>query len=144
MQQSGGQNPFQTIFMNLDTPYKLLYGAILVLIIGFSGIIPPDYRDFLDSTLGRILSVAAVYGVVHYMGWIYGLLTTLAILLIINGSSRIEYTEGFNGGGTINEKKTVGKRWFVERVLNEEPKRIETDKVRTTAIEGITSGSMMN
>jgi hypothetical protein len=64
-------------------------------------------------------------------------LTALAFLLILNGAPRLELfgTEGFDGGGTVTEKKTIGKKWFVERVLGETPKKIATDKVITTAIE---------
>jgi hypothetical protein len=41
----------------------------------------------------------------------------------------------FNGGGSITEKKTIGNRWFVEKVLGEWPVTIETDRVATDAID---------
>ena len=43
-------------------------------------------------------------------------------------------TEGFDGGGSVSQKKIVGDRWFVEKVLGEDPTSIATDRV-TTAIE---------
>jgi hypothetical protein len=44
-------------------------------------------------------------------------------------------SEGFDGGGTVSEKKTIGRKWFVERILGENPKKIATDRVTTTAVE---------
>jgi hypothetical protein len=69
------------------------------------------------------------------MGWVYGILTALAFLLIINGAPSNFVAGTFDGGGTVTEKKIIGKKWFVEKVLGENPKKIATDKVTTTAIE---------
>ena len=136
-QQGGMVNSFHVLLMNLDSPVKLIYGFLLVLVIVYSPMIPFEYRIFADSLLGRIFGVAIVYGVVESLGWVYGLLTALAFLLIINGtpSNFTAGTEGFEGGGTVTEKKVVGRKWFVEQVLGENPKKIATDKVTTTAIE---------
>jgi hypothetical protein len=136
-QQGGMVGSFQVLMMNLDSPAKLIYGGILVLIIAYSSVIPSEYRIFADSLLGRIFGIAIIYGVIQTMGWVYGLLTAMAFLLILNGASRFGTNglEGFDGGGTVTEKKIVGKRWFVEKVLGERPKKIATDKVTTTAIE---------
>ena len=135
-QQGGMVGSFQVLLMNLDSPAKLLYGFLLVLIIVYSPIIPFEYRIFADSLLGRIFGVAIVYGVIESLGWVYGILTALAFLLILNGAPRDGVSfEGFDGGGTVTEKKIVGKRWFVEKVLGETPKKIATDKVTTTAVE---------
>lgn len=141
MSQIGGVNPLQNIISTVDSPYKLLYGALLVILIVYSPMIPREYRNFADSVLGRVFGVAVVYAVVYFFGWVYGLFTALSFVLILHGSLRIEnVAEGFNGGGSINEKDVIGKRWFVEKILGERPKRIETDKVHTSAIEGISFG----
>ena len=135
-QQGGMVGSLQVLLMNLDSPAKLLYGFLLILIIVYSPIIPFEYRIFADSLLGRIFGVAIVYGVIETLGWVYGILTALAFLLILNGAPRDGVSfEGFDGGGTVTEKKIVGKRWFVEKVLGETPKKIATDKVTTTAVE---------
>ena len=122
---------------NLDSPAKLIYGFILIIIIVYSPLIPTEYRIFADSLLGRIFGIAIVYGVIESLGWVYGLLTALAFLLILNGAPRFSNSgfEGFDGGGTVSEKKIIGKKWFVEQVLGENPKKIATDKVTTSAVE---------
>jgi hypothetical protein len=137
-QQGGMVNSFHVLMMNLDSPAKLIYGVFLILIIVYSPVIPVEYRSFADSLLGRIFGVAIVYGVIETLGWVYGLLTAMAFLLVLNGAPSnyaAANAEGFDGGGTVTEKKIVGRKWFVEQVLGENPKKIATDKVTTTAIE---------
>ena len=71
-QQGGMVNSFHVLLMNLDSPVKLIYGFLLVLVIVYSPMIPFEYRIFADSLLGRIFGVAIVYGVVESLGWVYG------------------------------------------------------------------------
>ncbi len=137
LQQGGVVNSINLFMNNMNSPATLVYGALLIILIVYSSDIPSEYRTFADSLLGRVLGVAIVYGVVETLGWVYGLLTAIAFLLIINGAIRIDTSmlEAFDGGGTVSEKKTIGKKWFVERVLGENPTKIATDKVTTTAVE---------
>ena len=134
--QQGGMHPMigklHEVIATMDSPAKLLYGFVLVVMIVYSSLIPSEYRSFADSLLGRVFGVAVVYGVVEGLGWIYGLLTALAFLLVINGAPST--SEGFDGGGSISEKRVIKPRWFVECVLGENPYKIATDEVYTTAI----------
>ena len=62
--------------------------------------------------------------------------TVQHLLASAQSSSQLLLTlEAFDGGGTVSEKKIIGKKWFVERVLGENPTKIATDKVTTTAVE---------
>jgi len=117
----------------LDSPPKLVYGTLIVLLIAYSSEIPSEYSNFADSLLGRIFGIVIVYGVLETMGWMYGLLTALAFLLLLTGARRT-VQEGFDGGGSVSEKKIIGRRWFVEKVLGEYPTKIATDQVTTAAI----------
>jgi hypothetical protein len=134
--QQGGHQMIGTLHQllaTMDSPAKLLYGFVMVVLIVYSTLIPSEYRSFADSMLGRVFGIAVVYGVIEGMGWIYGLLTALAFLLLINGAPSA--SEGFDGGGSVSEKKRIGNRWFVERVLGECPLKIATDRVNTAAIQ---------
>ena len=134
--QQGGHQMIGTLHQllaTMDSPAKLLYGFVMVVLIVYSTLIPSEYRSFADSMLGRVFGIAVVYGVIEGMGWIYGLLTALAFLLLINGAPST--SEGFDGGGSVSEKKRIGNRWFVERVLGENPYKIATDRVNTSAIQ---------
>jgi hypothetical protein len=136
MQGGAAIQSIYTMISKLDSPMKLIYGFIVILIIVYSSEIPADYRTFTDSFLGKIFGVGIVYGVIETMGWVYGLLTAMAFLLILNGAPRklTSSLEGFDGGGSVTEKKAVGKRWFVEKVLGERTTAIATDRVTTNAI----------
>ena len=135
---TGFVQSLQQHIATMDSPAKLLYGFVVVVIIVYSSIIPSEYRMFADSILGRIFGIAIVYGVVESVGWIYGLLTALAFLLIINGapqSPSYRANEGFEGGGSVSQKDPMGGPWYVEKVLHENTKKIATDKVTTSAIQ---------
>jgi hypothetical protein len=133
VQQGGMVGSFQQMMNQLDSPSKLLYGTLVVLLISYSSEIPSEYHSFADSLLGRIFGIVVVYGVLETMGWIYGLLTALAFLLLLTGARRT-VQEGFDGGGSVSEKKIIGKRWFVEKILGEYPSKIATDQVTTAAV----------
>jgi hypothetical protein len=114
-----------------QSPYQLAYGCTLILLIVYSSIIPLQYKQFTDSLFGRVLGISIVYAVVHYLGWVYGLLTALAFLLLLHGG--IAVSEGFDGGGSVTEKTTTGARWYVEKVLGERPRKIAIQEVHTSA-----------
>jgi len=138
--QQGGMhqivNSVQEMVHSMDSPGKFLYGAVMAVIIVYSSLIPSEYRAFADSMLGRVFGIAIVYGVVESMGWIYGLLTALAFLLIIQGVPSVHLAaEGFEGGGTVSEKSRIGRSWFVEKVLGEHTRKIATDRVNTQAVQ---------
>jgi hypothetical protein len=112
----------------VESPYKLVYGSALVLLIVYSSVIPIQYKQFADSILGRIIGVSGVYVTIHYLGWVYGLLTALAFLLLLHGG--VTVNEGFE---SVQKKTKGGKRWFVETVLGKRTSAIEVDRVTTHA-----------
>lgn len=134
-QQSGGfvaVSFIQKMIDQLDSPFRMLYGAILTLIIVYSSLLPESIVSFVDSLIGRMLSLGLVYFTTTRVSWIYGLLAALSILTILR-SSTLHYQEGFHG--TITEKPRIGKRWFVEKVLGEHPQKISTEKVVTYPVQ---------
>lgn len=135
--QQGGMHPIigklHEVIATMDSPAKLLYGFVLVVMIVYSSLIPSEYRSFADSLLGRVFGIAVVYGVVEGLGWIYGLLTALAFLLVINGAPST--SEGFDG--TVTNKSVIKHKtkWFVEWALGENPDIIATKDVSTIAAQ---------
>lgn len=137
-QQGGFVSSLQLLLNNMDSPIKLLYGFIVILLIVYSSVIPSEYHTFADSLLGRILGIGLIYVIIESLGWVYGLLTTMAFLLLLNGSPSswiFSSQEGFDGGGSVSEKKRIGKRWFVEKILGEQPQKIATDRVNTLPVQ---------
>jgi len=118
----------------LDSRPKIVYGVFILLVIIYSTIIPSRIRSFADTILGRIIGAVWIYSSIYLFGWIHGLLTAIAFLLIIYPSPHSSGSEGFYGGPVV-EKERIGKRWFVERVLGEDPSTINTEKVVTQAVQ---------
>jgi hypothetical protein len=147
-QQGGVVDSIHMMISRLDSPAMLIYGFLLVLVIVYSPIIPTDARVFADSFLGRVFGVAIVYGITETLGWVYGLLTAMAFLLILNGAPRYgnplmegflskKKEEAFTAGGAVTAKNVIthNRRWFVEEVLGECPTAIESDRVMTQAVQ---------
>ena len=123
----------------LQSPLKLVYGVLLVLLIIYSSLLPSDIRFFADTLLGRILGILWVYLTTESLGWLFGLFTALAFLMVIYLSPRSPFlfssAEGFHGTSGVVEKERIGRRWFVERVLGENPIAISTEKVTTLPVQ---------
>ena len=139
-QQSGGYQPLEFLLKNMDTVPHILYGALVVVLITFIGSVPPAVSRFADSSIGRLIAVGIVLGVNYTLGFTYGLLTAVALLLVIHASPRLSATaEGFDD---MQSYDTIGTRWFVERVLGEQPKKIVNDGAVTTAVQDLSEKSM--
>jgi K+-transporting ATPase c subunit len=112
-----------------EYPVEILGIILMVVLIVYTSHIPLSYRVFMDSMTGRILAIVSIFATVKFCGWLYGLLVAVAYLVILhtvaNGS------EGFTNQIV---KETIGKRWYVERVLGERPELIDTEKVTTTSV----------
>jgi hypothetical protein len=141
-QQSGGYQPLDTLLSHLDTVPHLLYGALIIVLITFMGSVPPAVSRFTDSSIGRLVAVGIVIGVNYALGFTYGLLTAVALLLVIHASPRLSATPGAEGFDDMQTYDTVGTRWFVERVLGEQPKKIVNDGAVTTAVQDLSEKSM--
>ena len=126
----------------LESPLKLVYGVVLALIIVYSTLVPDTIRVFADTLLGRIIGILWIYLSVEGLGWLFGLFTGLAFLMIIYLSPHSPFSsmegfsvEGFHDTSGVVEKERIGRRWFVEKVLGEDPVAISTEKVTTLPVQ---------
>lgn len=132
---------------------KLLVVIVLTMLIVFSGAVPPAYKKLLDTWYGRIVALLAVLMITNVGGWPLGILAVVAALTLMPVGVR----EGFEGGANgifhpINNASCVlppraeegfegdklqvvpaerRQRWFIERVMHEDPVEIETNNVET-------------
>ena len=142
----------------LNAPDVLL-AILLIVAVAQAHLIPSDIHRFIDTILGRILLFVITIAITAWKGWIIGLLTAMFALRLLMHSGRSEAdvqerfsgriqeyftnkgaTEGFNDQNvkavTKNDTDEEEHRWFVEKVFQEEPKWIETDKVKTETVKG--------
>lgn len=139
----------------------VLLGLIFIVGIAQAHQFPEEVFRFTDTLLGRALLFALAIAFTAWKGWTLGLLFALLAARLIQHTGRAEKmtAERFEGpiqeafGGTdapdgsvlplvfsddmtiqpIEKKK---HKWFIERVLKENPKRIESEKVRTQPVQG--------
>lgn len=127
---------------NIDEPWKIVVGFILVLIITYAGKfgdILDNYKLSLRSLGGRLIGVVGILLLINQVGWVYGLLGSVALLLVMRG-----YTDEAEEDADVTVeqfsdlvvKQKQGDKWFVEKALDENPEYIETDRVETAAIQG--------
>ncbi len=121
-----------------DSPIKVIYGLLICILIIFPSNIPIQYRGYADTFVGRLIGIAAVFLTMRYLGWMYALLVCVAYLVVLHGAPRLT-EEGFEGQII---KQATGHRWYVERVLGENPEAIETEKVTTNAVQDLSRRSM--
>ena len=133
-EQSGGANPLDIVIQHLDTVPHMIYGALIIVLITFNGLIGSTVAGYADGALGRVLGIGFVLTVTYYMGWTYGLLTALAFLLIVHRSPRLGAT-GSDSFEDLKRHEAKGTMWFVERVLGENPQGITSDTANTEAVQ---------
>ena len=141
----------------LNAPDVLL-ALILIVGVAQAHLIPSDIHQFTDTILGRIVLFAVAIAMTAWKGWIIGLLTAMLVLRLLMHSERAEadvterftprvkemFTnqtaqEGFQDqikAVTKNNDDTNTHRWLVEKIFHENPKWIQTDKVKTQAVTG--------
>lgn len=108
----------------MDPIQYLIIAGIIITSIVFSDNMPSSIQLIIDSTLGRISSIILILLITIRLGWTYGILLTLSVLLILSGTPKIN--EGFDNQII---KRTIGHRWFAESILSETPEKINTDVV---------------
>jgi hypothetical protein len=143
--QMGGalNNPLDVLLRHIDTVPHIIYGLLAIVVISYADQVYPSVSNLADTALGRLAGLAVVLVVHHCMGFSYGLLTALAFLLVLHASSRLSATGvGVDGFQDVRRYDTIGTRWFVERVLGEQPREIVTDTARTTAVQDLSEKSM--
>lgn len=138
------------LYHKYEQPLILLLGLFMVIIIVFLEKIPLEVRKQADSLLGRALLLTFTVVVVVMYGWPLGILAGLMSALLIGAGGihpiNKQVSEGFSS--EMNVRLVPGKhKWFVEKVLGENPLLIEDDTVSTSAVQDLTekdTGSVQN
>ena len=138
------------LYHKYEQPVVILLGLFMVIVIVFLEKIPIEIRKQADSFLGRALLLTFTVVIVMLYGWPLGILAGLMSALLIGAGGvhpiQKEVKEGFSS--EMNVRLVPGKhKWFVEKVLGENPLLIEDDTVSTSAVQDLTekdTGSVQN
>lgn len=126
------------LYHKYEQPVVVLVGLFMVMIIVFLDKVPIDIRKQADSFLGRALLLTFTVIVTTMYGWPMGILAGLmsALLIGAGGIHPIEKSikEGF--ASEMNVRLVPSKhKWFVEKVMGENPLLIEDEVVNTSAVQ---------
>jgi hypothetical protein len=125
-----------------SNPIHVYVLIALTIAITFVKQIPVKIRSQAGTTLGRLFLFCLTVAIGELYSWTNGLLMAVLSLLLLSLSPRI--SEGFqNGNGSPVSIKLIedNQKWFVERVLKENPVAIEEDRVKTQAVHDSSNSS---
>lgn len=140
-----GGAAFQKSFQEWRSQHANLYSVILLLLLTtlilFASEVPPVVKAQANTLLGRALLLVALYFIVDTSGFVVGCLALIAVALLLAPSREVlpdpretGVKEGFSADVVaVRDVPREKGRWFVERVFEEEPERIEEDRVLSSA-----------
>jgi energy-coupling factor transporter transmembrane protein EcfT len=139
--KGGFQAQVDDLYHKYEQPIVILLGLFIVLVIVFLEKIPKKIRKQADTMLGRALLLTFTVIITSLYGWPLGILAGLMTALVIGAGGvhpvQKELQEGFSS--EMNVRLIPGKhKWFVEKVLGENPLLIEDDTVTTSAVQDLT------
>ena len=150
-----GGSEFQENFMawirQNNNLYLAVFSTVFFIWAIYADKLPEGTRWQLSTTIGRMLLIIIMYLVYLIAGWVPAVLVSIAIALtwanrpFRNPNPRPQQghfalvKEDFND---VKKTKVTNEKWFVEKILHEEPKMIIEDRVSTGAVqEDSSSGS---
>lgn len=126
------------LYHKYEQPVMVLTGLFMVIVIVFLEKVPIEIRKQADSFWGRALLLIFTVTVTVLYGWSMGILAGLMSALLIGAGGIHPITKQVNEGfsSEMNVRIVPSKhKWFVEKVLGEDPLLIEDDVVTTSAVQ---------
>jgi hypothetical protein len=150
--QIGGMRMTALDEIQVMTGHFLLLALVLISV--YVSRIPTSTLALFRNPVYQVLGLAAVIIITSQYGWIHGILAALAFALVLSRALRI-INEGFNSNEDLTNFIPAGilidsstdiipenQRWFVEKVLGENPFLIREKEVKTQAVEDSSEQSM--
>jgi hypothetical protein len=139
--KGGSKEHISDIIKKYSKPIEIYIVTILTLAIVFVKQIPVEIRSQAGSILGRLFLFFTTLYIADKYYWTDGLLMGILTLLLLSLSPR-KTAEGFMDDTDTNIEIVQGKRkWWVEKVLKENPVAIQDKTVRTKAVQDGSNGS---
>jgi hypothetical protein len=148
--KGGFREQVDDLYHKYEQPVVLLVGLLMVIVIVFLDKVPVEIRKQADSFLGRALLLTFTLLVTMLYGWPMGVLAAVMTALLIGAGGihpvRKEVKEGFSS--EMQVRLVPGKhKWFVEKIMGENPLLIEDQVVDTSAVQDLSekySGSVQS
>jgi hypothetical protein len=135
-QIGGVQEQMSDLLSKYGPPTQVLLLLVIFLGVVFLPKLPTELADQSDTVYGRLFHSGLVYFVTQTYGWPTGIVMALFSALLISAGSNQRLPgsikEGFNSDITIIDSS---HKWFVEKVLGENPLLIEEENVITMPVQ---------
>jgi hypothetical protein len=148
----GTRMPVLDEIQEMSGHFLLLF---LVLVSVYVSRIPTNVLSYFRSRIVQFVALSSIFLITAKYGWIHGILAALAVALVITRALREESSAAVANEGMIDyvpaalimeESGTTfvpqNHRWFVEKVLGENPFLIREKEVQTTAVQDLSERSM--
>lgn len=129
---AGYQKHVSELYNKFETPIHIVLYILLFVIIIYVKDIPSQYKYYGNSILLRIVFFGLTLAITKYISFVHGMLFAMFVILYLS------FTPGMKGE-PFEDLRIVAKkerRWYDEQVLGEDPELMETEKVKTEAIQG--------
>ncbi len=135
-QIGGVQEQMSDLLSKYGPPVQTILVLGIFLGIVFLPKLPKQLMEISDAFYGRLAHIALLYHVTANFGWTVGIVLAVFSALLIGGGSnrRLPIKEGFNSDLKLVESKN---KWFVEKVLGENPLLIEEENVTTLPVQDL-------
>ena len=137
--KGGAQILIADLVSKFSQPIHFYVLVGLTLAIVFVKKIPIAVRSQASTLLGRLFLFAATVAIADAYSWTNGLLMAILALLLLSMSPRTQ-RDGFQNFANL-KLITDDKKWFVERVLKENPVAIGDETVKTQAVQDNSNSS---
>ena len=132
---TGYQKHVSELYNKFETPIHIVLYIFLFVIIIYVKDIPSQYKYYGNNILLRIVLFGLIMAITRYVSFVHGMLFAMFVVLYIS------FTPGMNvsGSESFADLRIVAKkerRWYDEQDLGEDPELMETEKVKTEAIQG--------
>lgn len=130
---AGYQKHVSELYNKFETPINVVLYILLFVIIIYVKDIPSQYKYYGNNILLRIVLFGLILAITQYVSFVHGMLFAMFVVLYISFTPGIKGSEAFEDLRILAKKE---QRWYDEQVLGEDPEFMETEKVKTEAIQG--------
>jgi len=126
----GYDKHFLELYNKFENPIHIVSYIILFVCIIYVKEIPDQYKYYGNNVFIRSVLFGLMIAL-SYISFIHGMLFAIFMILYLSFTPGMK--ESFEDLRIVAKKE---QRWFDERILGEDPEFMETEKVKTEAIQG--------
>jgi hypothetical protein len=132
-------------FNELNWAAKVGLYLVFFIVLVFPHKVPATVVRSFTNPIVQVVAIGAIFGLMYMFDPLLGLLGSIVFLFLWSINFRKVPEEAFSDFkpvvvsdavvATLLPSEIKDKRWFIEKVMNEQPYIIEEDLVRTNAVQ---------